>query len=91
MNAPRPLTGSEGLGERTAQLERAMERFRTRAEQQDRAVVDLRHGVTEAHDFVTREMERFYVFQEKVRRRQMADLEHEIRDIKTLGRTPPND
>lgn len=80
----------EALAQRLEELERLGERQRVKADQQDRALADLRILTEEYRETATRELERFLTFQEKLRRRQMSDLEHEIREIKGFGRIQPN-
>jgi len=72
---------------RLAEIERALERQRTRADQQDRGLMEMRTLVEEAREQMSRDAERFLAFQEKVRRRQVADLEQEMREIKGQVRT----
>lgn len=79
---------NETLTARITELERALERMRTRSEQHDRALGELRHAVTEATDASQRDAERFLAFQEKVRRREMSDLEQEVREIRGFGGSP---
>ena len=76
----------EALEGRLTELERGLERGRTRATQQDRALAELRSALADARDQITRDSERLLSFQEKMRRRQIADLEQEIREIKGQGR-----
>ena len=79
---------NETLTARITELERALERMRTRSEQHDRVLSELRHAVTEATDASKRDAERFLAFQEKVRRREMSDLEQEVREIRGFGGSP---
>ncbi len=72
------------------EVERSLERTRTRADQQDRVLLELRAAIDEAQDAISRENERFLTFQEKVRRRQIADLEQEVRELKGQARSQPN-
>lgn len=81
---------TELLRGNVGELERAIERARIRTDQQDRALLDLRAAIDEAQDAISRENERFLTFQEKVRRRQIADLEQEVRELKGQARPQPN-
>ena len=76
---------NEALTARVTELDRALERMRTRSDQHERALGELRHAVAEAADASKREAERFLAFQEKVRRREMSDLEQEVREIRGFG------
>lgn len=80
----------EALTQRLEEAERLLERQRVKADQQDRALADLRILTEEHRETAGRELERFLTFQEKLRRRQISDLEHEIREIKGFGRIQPN-
>ena len=80
----------EALAQRLEEMERLGERQRGKANQQDRALADLRILTEEYRETATREGERFLTFQEKLRRRQISDLEYEIREIKGFGRIQPN-
>ena len=80
----------ESLLERATELERGLERARAQTGQQDRSLADLRATLDEARKDVARENERFLTLQEKLRRRQIADLEQEIREMKGYGRLQPN-
>ena len=68
------------------EVERSLERQRVKAEQQDHALAELRRLVHEVRNLTARESERFIGFQEKLRRRQIADLEQEVREIKGYAR-----
>jgi chromosome segregation ATPase len=81
---------TEILRGNVGEVERAIERGRVRADQQDRVLLDLRAAVDEAQDAISRENERFLTFQEKVRRRQIADLEQEVRELKGQARPQPH-
>ncbi len=76
----------EALQARVEDLGRGMERQRGRADQQERAMQDLRLLTEDVRDLASRESERLLTFQEKIRRRQIQDLEQELRDIKAFGR-----
>ena len=78
-------TENEALTVRITELDRALERIRTRSDQHDRTLGELRHAVAEAADASKRDAERFLAFQEKVRRREMSDLEQEVREIRGFG------
>jgi chromosome segregation ATPase len=81
---------SEVVRNNIDEIERAVERIRTRSDQQDRALAELRSVVNQTEDIVSRENERFLDFQEKIRRRQIGDLEQEVRELKGRGRSNPN-
>jgi chromosome segregation ATPase len=70
------------LSSQIEEAERSVERQRTKAEQQERTMVELRILVQELRDVSDREAARFISFQEKLRRRQIADLEQEVREIR---------
>lgn len=80
----------ESLLNRVAELDRALERARARTDQQDRTLAELRQALDEARDQLLREHERFLTLQEKGRRRQITDLEQEIRELKGYGRPQAN-
>lgn len=73
---------------RVDEMERNLERQRVKADQHDRALADIQLLTQDAREHASREAERFLVLQEKVRQRQIADLEQEIREIKGYGRSP---
>lgn len=77
---------TETMQARFTEMERGLERARARADQQDRTLNELRHLVDEATEVARREAERFLGFQEKVRRRQVSDLEQELREIRAFNR-----
>ena len=68
------------------EMERLLARQRVKAEQQDHALAELRRLVQEVRSLTIRESERLISFQEKLRRRQIADLEQEVREIKGYAR-----
>ncbi len=68
------------------EVERSIERQRLKAEQHEHALAELRRLVQEVRNLTTRESERLNNFQEKLRRRQIADLEQEVREIKGYSR-----
>lgn len=74
------------LTSRLEDLDRMIERSRGKTDQQDRALSDLRNLVQEVRDLAIAEAQRFSAFQEKLRRRQIADLEQEVREIKGYNR-----
>lgn len=76
---------NEALTVRITEIERALERIRSRSEQHDRTLSELHHAVAEAADASKSDAERFLAFQEKVRRREMSDLEQEVREIRGFG------
>ena len=76
----------EAAAARVGEMERGQDRLRNRAEQHDRQVLELQHKVDDVHEFAIKEAEGFLTFQEKARRRQIQDLEQEIRDIKAQVR-----
>ena len=72
---------------RFGELDRSLERARTRAEQHDRALTDLNAAFDDLREAMQRDSERLLGFQEKLRRRQIADMEQEIREIRGHLRT----
>ena len=80
----------EDLKARLEEFGRILERHRVRADQQERALADLRLLAEEVREHAAQEAERFHAFEEKGRRRQIADLEQEIRELKNFSRRPAN-
>lgn len=72
----------EQMQARFGEFERSLERARTRSEQHDRALTDLRALFEDLREATQRDTEKLLGFQEKLRRRQIADLEQEIREIR---------
>ncbi|MXY79888.1 MAG: hypothetical protein F4Y94_09430 [Chloroflexi bacterium] len=72
----------EQIQARFAEFERSLERSRTRADQHERALGDLRAAFDDLRELLQRDTERLLGFQEKLRRRQISDLEQEIREIR---------
>ena len=81
----------EAIDERLNEMERGLERLRVRDAQRDRDVQDLQAASQGNREAINEESERFITLQEKIRRRQISDLEQEIRELKGFGNTtPPN-
>lgn len=67
---------------RFGEFDRSLERSRTRGDQHERALGDLRTVFDDLREALQRDTERLMGFQEKIRRRQIADMEQEIREIR---------
>lgn len=67
---------------RFSEFDRSLERTRARAEQHERATTDLKAMFEELSESLQRDTERLMGFQEKLRRRQISDMEQEIREIR---------
>lgn len=75
-------TEHELVQARFGELDRALERSRTRDEQHDRALSELKTAFDDLREAMQRDSERLLGFQEKLRRRQISDMEQEIREIR---------
>ena len=67
---------------RFSEFDRALERSRARADQHERALTDLKATFEDLSESLQRDTERLMGFQEKLRRRQISDMEQEIREIR---------
>ena len=72
----------EQIQARFGEFERSLERARTRSEQQERGLTEIRAAFGDLRELLQRDTERLLGFQEKLRRRQIADLEQEVREIR---------
>ncbi len=72
----------EQLLARFGEFERSLERARTRADQHERALAEIRTAFDDLRELLQRDTERLLGFQEKLRRRQISDLEQEVREIR---------
>lgn len=72
----------EMMQARLGEFDRSLERSRTRADQHDRALNELRTLFDDLRESLQRDTERILGFQEKLRRRQISDMEQEIREIR---------
>ena len=72
----------EQMQARFGEFERSLDRVRTRADQHDRFVTELRAAFEDLRESLQRDTEKLMTFQETLRRRQIADMEQEIREIR---------
>ena len=72
----------EQIQARFGEFERSLERSRTRSEQQERGLTEIRAAFDDLRELLQRDSERLLGFQEKLRRRQISDLEQEVREIR---------
>ena len=72
----------EQIQARFGEFERSLERARTRSEQQERGLTEIRAAFDDLRELLQRDSERLLGFQEKLRRRQISDLEQEVREIR---------
>ena len=76
----------ETLEERIGDIERVQEQLRARAAHQEREVAGVTDRVDAVDEQTRRDQESFVTLQEKIRRRQIDDLEQEIRELKAYLR-----
>lgn len=81
----------EMMDARLAESDRNQERARSRSEQHERVLNELRAGFEELRQSMQQDYERLLGFQEKQRRRQIADLEQEIRELRGYIRAHAED
>lgn len=78
--------GFEAVEERIGNVERMGEQLRARDARRERAVASLGDRIESISSLTAQEQERFVVLQEQVRRRQIEELEQEIRELKSYLR-----
>lgn len=78
--------GFEALEERIGNVERMGEQLRARDARRERAVASLGDRIESVSSLTAQEQERFVALQEQVRRRQIEELEQEIRELKSYLR-----
>lgn len=78
--------GYEALDERIGNIERSAEQLRARDARRERAVAELDDKITGLTDLAAQDQDRFITLQEQIRRRQIDDLEQEIRTLKAYMR-----
>ena len=78
--------GFESLEERIGNVERMGEQLRARDARRERVVASLGDRIDSVSALTAQEQERFVVLQEQVRRRQIEELEQEIRELKSYLR-----
>lgn len=78
--------GFETVEERIGNIERMGEQLRARDARRERAVASLGDRIESVSNLTAQEQERFVVLQEQVRRRQIDELEQEIRELKSYLR-----
>lgn len=78
--------GFEALEERIGNVERMGEQLRARDARRERAVASLGDRIESVSSMTAQEQERFVALQEQVRRRQIEELEQEIRELKSYLR-----
>ena len=78
--------GFESLEERIGNVERMGEQLRARDARRERAVASLDDRIEGVSSLTAQEQERFVALQEQVRRRQIEELEQEIRELKSYLR-----
>lgn len=81
----------ETMDERIGDVERGAEQLRIRDSHRERALAALTDDLERAREESSREQQRFVALQEQIRRRQITDLEQEIRELKAFGRVQSND
>lgn len=81
----------ETLEERIGDIERGAEQLRARDSHRERALAVLADDLEQSHGESLREQQRFVALQEQIRRRQITDLEQEIRELKAYGRVQSDD
>ena len=81
----------ETFEERMGDIERGSEQLRSRDGHRERALAALGDEVEQIRDEASREQQRFVALQEQIRRRQINDLEQEIRELKSYARVQSND
>ena len=81
----------EAFEERMGDIERGAEQLRSRDGHRERALAALGDEVEQIRDEASREQHRFVALQEQIRRRQINDLEQEIRELKSYARVQSDD
>ena len=76
----------EGAEERIGDAERVLEQLRVRDANREREVRQVLDQLDALREEASAERERFLALQEQVRRRQIDDLEQEIRELKSYAR-----
>lgn len=76
----------EAVDERIGDAERVLEQLRLRDANREREVRGVLDQLEAVREQSNQERDRFLVLQEKVRRRQIEDLEQEIRELKAYAR-----
>ncbi len=78
--------GFEALEERIGNVERIGEQLRARDARRERAVASLSDKIESVSSLSAEEQDRFVAMQEQIRRRQIEELEQEIRELKSYLR-----
>ncbi|MDE2966267.1 MAG: hypothetical protein OXS30_02100 [Chloroflexota bacterium] len=78
--------GFEALEERIGNVERVGEQLRARDARRERAVASLGDKIESVSTLSAQEQDRFVAMQEQIRRRQIEELEQEIRELKSYLR-----
>ncbi len=78
--------GFEAIEERIGNLERIGEQLRARDARRERAVSSLSDKIESVSTESAQEQDRFVAMQEQIRRRQIEELEQEIRELKSYLR-----
>lgn len=81
----------ETFEERIGDIERAAEQLRVQDSQRARALNGLGDQLEHISGEIAREQQRFVALQEQIRRRQITDLEQEIRELKAYARVQSDD
>ena len=82
--------GFEALEERIGNVERIGEQLRARDARRERAVASLGDKIESVSSLSAEEQDRFVAMQEQIRRRQIEELEQEIRELKSYLRVRGN-
>ena len=83
--------GFEAIEERIGNIERMGEQLRARDARRERSVSSLGDRIDSVSSLTAQEQERFVSLQEQVRRRQIEELEQEIRELKSYLRVRSDD
>jgi len=78
--------GFEALEERIGNVERVGEQLRVRDARRERTVASLGDKIESVSTLSAQEQDRFVALQEQIRRRQIEELEQEIRELKSYLR-----
>ena len=81
----------ETMEERIGDVERGAEQLRSRDSHRERALASLSDELERLRGEASREQQRFVALQEQIRRRQINDLEQEIRELKAYVRVQADD
>lgn len=81
----------ETMEERIGDIERGAEQLRSRDSHRERALALLSDELERLRSESSREQQRFVALQEQIRRRQINDLEQEIRELKAYVRVQADD